>query len=539
MTDDDSVNILLVDDQPGKLLAYRAMLDELGENLIAASSAREALEILLKTEISIVLMDVSMPDLDGFELAEIIRQHPRYQKTAIIFVSAVRLSDMDRLKGYSFGAVDYVSVPVIPDLLRAKVRVFAELYRKTRESERLNRELEQRVAERTAELEQSTARLLELTTRLQEADQRKDEFLAFLAHELRNPLAPIVNAASIMRLKAGSDAELNWCREVIERQASHLTRLVDDLLDVSRITRGTINLRSEPVDLSAVVGAAVESCRPPIESRRHELSIHLPQKPVHVLGDPARLTQIVANLLNNAAKYQPDEGRIEITVDTADGQARITVKDEGFGIAPEMFPKIFDLFARVGRPQYRPDEGLGIGLALVKKLTELHGGRIDASSEGIDQGSEFTIRLPLLTETAKVPNPSQASGEERFSGSALRILVVDDNHDAAESLAKLLSLGGHKVTVAHDAERGLELALAERPELLFLDLGMPGTDGYELCRQVRASGLTGARVIALSGYGQSRDVQRSKAAGFDGHSVKPIGLPDLMRLLAEHAARRV
>jgi len=539
MTTDESVNILLVDDQPGKLLAYRAILDELGENLIAASSAREALEHLLRTEISIVLMDVSMPDLDGFELAEIIRQHPRYQKTAIIFVSAVRLSDMDRLKGYSFGAVDYVSVPVIPDLLRAKVRVFAELYRKTREAERLNRELEERVAERTAELQQSTGRLMELTSRLQEADQRKDEFLAFLAHELRNPLAPIVNAASIMRLKAGADPELNWCREVIDRQASHLTRLVDDLLDVSRITRGTITLRSEPVDLATVVGAAVETCRPLVETRHHELSVKLPPQPVRVLGDTARLTQIVANLLGNAAKYQHDEGRIEVGVEAADGEARITVRDQGLGIAPEMIPKIFDLFARVGRPQYRPDEGLGIGLALVKKLTELHGGTIEVTSAGVDRGSEFVVALPLIASSTASPTPLPAAAEDRFSGPPLRILVVDDNHDAAESLAKLLSLGGHRVMVAHDAESGLALALAEKPELLFLDLGMPGMDGYELCRQARARGLTEARIIALSGYGQSRDLQRSKAAGFDGHSIKPVDLSALMRLLAEHAVRRV
>ncbi|HZN55778.1 MAG TPA: response regulator [Candidatus Polarisedimenticolaceae bacterium] len=530
MSSDDKVNILLVDDQPGKLLAYEAMLGELGENLIKASSGREALEHLLKTDITIVLMDVSMPDLDGFELAEIIRQHPRYQKTAIIFVSAVHLTDLDRLKGYQSGAVDYVSVPVIPELLRAKVRVFAELYRKTREAERLNRELEARVAERTAELEASTARQIELTAELREADRRKDEFLAFLAHELRNPLAPIINATSILRLKVGTDSDLVWCREVIERQAGQLTRLVDDLLDVSRITRGTITLRSEPVDMATVVANAVETCRPLIDTRRHKLAMTLPDRPIMLRGDPARLTQIVANLLNNAAKYQDAEGRIEIAVAHEGSHAVITISDGGIGIAPEVLPTVFDLFSQVGRASYRQEDGLGIGLSLVKKLTELHGGTIEARSEGAGKGSVFVVRLPQVVE----PAGARDGAEEPipYTGPPLRILVVDDNRDAAESLAKLLRMGGHTVIVAHDGGRGLELAVAERPSIVFLDIGLPGMDGYEVCRQARQRGLLDARIIAMSGYGQARDRQRSEAAGFDSHSVKPVELGELMRLLA-------
>ncbi|HYW30115.1 MAG TPA: hybrid sensor histidine kinase/response regulator, partial [Gemmatimonas sp.] len=293
----ERVNILLVDDQPGKLLAYEAILSELGENLIKASSGREALDHLLRTDITIVLMDVSMPELDGFELAEIIRGHPRYQKTAIIFVSAVHLTDVDRLKGYESGAVDYVSVPVVPELLRAKVSVFAELYRKTRELERLTQELERRVEERTAELQESVARQTELSEQLLEADRRKDEFLALLAHELRNPLAPVRNAAGIMRIKAKHDPELIWCHEVIERQAKQLARLVDDLLDVSRITRGKIKLRPENVSISQIVTNAIETSRPVIDSMRHALHIVEPRKPVHLRGDPTRLTQVVANLL--------------------------------------------------------------------------------------------------------------------------------------------------------------------------------------------------------------------------------------------------
>lgn len=392
----EPVNILLVDDQPAKLLAYQAILSELGENLIPASSGREALKILLKTDITIVLMDVSMPDVDGFELAEIIRQHHRYQKTAIIFVSAVHMSDLDRLRGYESGAVDYVSVPVVPELLRAKVRVFAELSRKTLGYERLTRELEQRVVERTAELEAAVAKEMALTEQLREADRRKDEFLALLAHELRNPLAPVINAAHILRLRGSHDPDIAWCHDVIERQAFQLTRLVDDLLDVSRITRGKIKLKPELVNLESIVQAAVETSRPVIDSKRHTLRIDVQSPQLRLCADKARLTQVIANLLNNAAKYQNPGGRIDLLVRNDEEQATITVGDNGIGIAPELLDEVFHLFSQGERTLDRAQGGLGIGLALVKQLVELHGGTVIARSEGIGKGSEFTIRLPLV-----------------------------------------------------------------------------------------------------------------------------------------------
>ncbi|HWA16856.1 MAG TPA: hybrid sensor histidine kinase/response regulator [Gemmatimonadales bacterium] len=394
----EPVNILLVDDQPAKLLAYQTILSELGENLITASSGREALKILLQTEITIVLMDVSMPDVDGFELAEIIRSHHRYQKTAIVFVSAVHLTDLDRLRGYESGAMDYVSVPVVPELLRAKVRVLAELARKTRESERLTRELERRVAERTAELEAAVAKQVALSDQLREADRRKDEFLALLAHELRNPLAPVINAAHILRLRGAHDPDVAWCHDVIERQAFQLTRLVDDLLDVSRITRGKIKLKREMTSLTTIVAAAVETSRPLIETRRHQLTIELPDPPVMLFADKARLTQVIANLLNNAAKYQNPGGGIELTVAREGEEAVTTIRDQGIGIAPEMLHEVFELFSQGERTLDRAQGGLGIGLALVKQLVELHGGSVMARSEGAGQGSEFTIRLPVRAE---------------------------------------------------------------------------------------------------------------------------------------------
>ena len=536
MSPNDKVNILLVDDQPGKLLTYEAILGELGENLIKASSGREALDHLLRNDITVVLIDVSMPELDGFELAEIIREHPRFQKTAIIFVSAVHLTDTDRLKGYRTGAVDYVSVPIVPELLRAKVGVFTELYRKRRELERLTHDLEVRVAERTAELEEATVRQIELAEQLRAADRRKDEFLALLAHELRNPLAPLRNAVSILRLKESPDPDVLWCRGVIERQAAQLTRLVDDLLDVSRITLGKIKLQPQPLDLGSVVTRAVETSRPLIDAHRHQLIVTVPELPVRVEGDRARLTQVIANLLNNAAKYQNEGGTIALTVERDGGTAVIRVRDRGIGIAPEMLSEIFELFSQGERTLDRALGGLGIGLSLVRTVVELHGGKVSAGSDGPGRGSEFTIRLPCLLQELDGYRPREDGDDAELPDCIPhRILVVDDSRDSAESLSKLLRLGGHEVFLAHESEQALHLAATTQPGVVLLDIGLPGMDGYELCRRLRQSGLGNALIVAMTGYGLERDRRRSQEAGFDTHMVKPVPPAELMRLIASHS----
>ena len=530
MTERERVNILLVDDQPAKLLSYEAMLNDLGENLIKANSGREALEHLLREDITIVLMDVSMPELDGFELAEIIRQHPRYQKTAIIFVSAVQTTDLDRLKGYETGAVDYVSVPVIPQLLRAKVRVFADLYRKTREAERLNRELEDRVAERTQELERAVHVQMELADQLREADRRKDEFLALLAHELRNPLAPIVNAIGVMKLEPELSTELAWCRDVMDRQARQLTRLVDDLLDVSRITRGKIRLRLERIDLGKVVEGALETSRPLIDAHKHRVLLHVPDKPIELEGDPTRLTQVVSNLLNNAAKFQEEGGLIEVRVDRDGEFALLSVRDQGFGIPAAALKRVFDLFTQGERGNERVQGGLGIGLSLVRNLVELHGGFVSAHSPGAGRGSTFIVRLPRVVaarEEATIRVADEGAGREE----PLKVLVIDDNLDAADSLAILLRLRGHEVYVAHDGKQALQVAEQEIPALVLMDLGLPEMDGYELCKRFRERGWGEMRIVAMTGYGQERDRIRVEAAGFDAHAVKPVEFAELAKLL--------
>jgi PAS domain S-box-containing protein len=626
---DGKVNILMVDDQPAKLLTYEAILGDLGENLIQAKSAREALEWLLREEIGVVLTDVSMPDLDGFELAKMIRDHPRYRRTSIIFCSAIHMSDRDRLMGYQCGAVDYVSVPVIPEILRAKVSVFADLYRKTRQLETLNQELEQRVSilqstsavvyvtdaegrfghvnrrfeevfgitldavrgksafdifprelaeafevnnrqvlaeNRTIEFEETVAGSngprhyasikapirdaagvpqgivavsADITERqrleeaLKDADRRKDEFLAILAHELRNPLAPIRNVLQIMRLKMPEDPELLWARDVIGRQVDQLTRLVDDLLDVSRISRGKIKLQIAPVDLSTVIAGAVETSRPVIDARLHRLVLQLPERPIWVQGDLVRLTQVIANLLNNAAKYQDVGGHIGISLERAKGEAVIRVKDKGFGIAPELLPAVFDMFAQVERPLGTTQDGLGIGLSLARNLVEMHGGTIQVTSGS--EGSEFVVRMPCMAGEPRSKRANADGAAPLPVTPGLRVLVVDDNTDAAESLATLLQQAGHQVSVAHDGPTALSLAGRERPRVVLLDIGLPGMDGYEVCRQMRRNGLEDSLIVALTGFGQEEDKLRSKEAGFDGHLVKPGDPNELIKLVANSA----
>src|SRR5436190_15823353 len=498
----DRVNILLVDDQPAKLLSYQTVLSSLGETLITVTSATEALECLLKNEIAVVLVDVCMPDLDGYELAAMIRQHPRFQQTAIIFVSAVMLNDLDRLRGYECGAVDYVPVPVVPEILRAKVSVFADLYRKTRALERLNNELEQRVAERTSALEATTAAL-------QDADRRKDEFLAMLAHELRNPLAPIRTAVQLLRLKELGPNQSARARDVIERQVEHLVALIDDLLDVSRITRGMITLQREPVLVGAIVARAVETARPAIDAQRHQLTLELPDELITVDGDKTRLIQVFANILHNASKFMDPGGRIHLKAAREGAHVAISISDTGIGISPELLPKVFELFTQVHSKSERAQGGLGIGLALVRRLIDMHGGTVTARSDGLGSGSEFTVRIPALAAEKVVRTQANEPAAIAVT-EPRRILVADDNQDAAESLTLRLQLAGHEVRAARDGVEALEVGKAFRPDIVLLDLGMPKMDGCEAARRMRRSAWgKSVMLVALTGWGQQQDRERT------------------------------
>lgn len=368
---------------------------------------------------------------------------------------------------------------------------------------------------------------------LREADRLKDEFVAMLAHELRNPLAPIRNAVQVLRQLGLTDPELKWTRDVIGRQVAQMSRLLDDLLDISRITRGTIVLKRTVVEISTVIDRAVETSLPLIKSRRHKLSVQGPRESVQVEGDLTRLVQVIANLLNNAAKYTDAGGCIELIVETTPDEVLVRVRDNGMGISAELLPNIFDLFTQGSRSLDRSQGGLGLGLALVRRLIEMHGGRVEAQSAGSGSGAEFIVRLPRIAAASSRENSGSAGGRSGSNSAGVRVLVVDDNVDSAESMALLLSLDGHDVRTAFDGPGALAIAGEFQPEAVLLDIGLPGMDGYEVAKQMRGQpGMEKALMIAVTGYGQADDRARSKAAGFDHHLVKPVDPEILSALLA-------
>jgi len=366
---------------------------------------------------------------------------------------------------------------------------------------------------------------------LRAASRQKDQFLAMLAHELRNPLAPITTAAELLKLGRMDPSGIQNASAIIARQAAHLTALVDDLLDMSRVTRGLITIDRQELDVNTIVTNAVEQVRSLVDARRHCLTLQLSGEPVHVMGDRTRLVQVFSNILNNAAKYTLPGGAIVLRVGIAGTQVEVSIRDNGTGIAPAILPYVFDLFTQADRTLARSQGGLGIGLSLVKNLVVLHGGTVEARSDGPDQGSELIVRLPRLLEAEpKTAFLDRGHGERMHN--ALRILMVDDNPDAAQSLSLLLAVGGHQVAVEYDGKSALSRLHHERPDVLILDIGLPDMDGYDLARRVRAlPRMDHAVLIALTGYGQSQDRDAAKAAGFDHHLVKPVNLETLALIL--------
>jgi PAS domain S-box-containing protein len=667
--DDLRANILLVDDHPANLLALEAVLQDLGHNLVRAGSGEEALRLLAQQDFAVVLLDVRLPGLDGYDTAKLIRGRERSRHTPIIFLTAHDDNRLPVAEAYSLGAVDYLVKPLIPVILRAKVSGFVDLYQQAvqiqRQAEQLRllerREFERRLADENSqrrqalealrESEQRFARFMQhlpglawikdlagryvyandaavkafgtsrerlygktdeevfaadvaaqfrendaralasatgvqvvetlthddgvlhssivskfpipgpdgepalvggvaidITDRLRaehelrEQDRRKDEFLAMLAHELRNPLAPIRNALQILMMPGLPEPERQQTRALIARQVGQLTRLVDDLLDVSRITRGKIALRKVPVALAGVLRRAAETSQPLIEANRHTLTLDIPPEPLWVEADSTRLEQVFTNLLNNAAKYTERGGSIRLSVELASrGQqppeVLVRVRDTGFGIPAQVLPYIFELFAQADRTLDRAQGGLGIGLTLVKTLVELHGGTVTAHSEGAGQGSEFVVRLPLLKEAGGRMKEEAGQGPASVPPSSFlappsnKVLVVDDNRDSADSLALLLRLWGHEARTAHDGLSGLKAARSYRPQVVFLDIGLPGLDGYELARRLREEFGQEMRLIAVTGYGQEEDRRRALEAGCDAHLIKPADPADVQRLL--------
>jgi signal transduction histidine kinase len=673
----DLVKVLLVDDQVSNLEALQAVLTSGGCELVCAQSANEALLALLEHDFAAIVLDIRMPGTSGLELARLIKARRKTRNIPILFVTAHMLDDRDVHRGYEVGAVDYLTKPLDPQVLRAKIAIFADLYRASHAltvsnqrlqkemSDRLaaeqalrdaNQQLEARVQARTAEVvhahrvlvaneerlrialdagrmgtweldeasevchvddiqagllglasgtrvvpfdrliglshpddmdtvRSAIARSLaqspgekvdyafefrivrevdrqvrwllvkgrtlaipdgpprrigvsaDLTDRklaeeaLQQADRRKNAFLATLAHELRNPLAPIRNAVEMLRLNGLGERDQRHATDVIDRQTRALARLVDDLLDISRITQNRLELRREPATLAAIVETAVESSRPLIDAGGHTLQVDVPDEHIVLLADVTRLAQVISNLLNNAARYSDRSGSIHIAVRREDQEAVVTVSDKGIGIAPAMLGRVFDMFVQLEHVPERGRGGLGVGLALSRQLVEMHAGRIVARSEGLGRGTQFEIRLPV-GEAIAVADRVEAAAPTS-SSTPLRLLVVDDNRDSAESLGAILTHIGNDVRLAFDGIAAVELAAQFRPDVVLLDIGLPLRDGYEAARQIRNEPWgREVRLVALTGWGQAQDRRRSREAGFDHHLVKPVDPRSLLELLS-------
>lgn len=493
-----------------------------GLELLKARSGNEALELLLLHEVALAFIDVRMPGMDGFELAELMRGTERTRGVPIIFLTAGDVDQQRRIRGYETGTVDFLPKPIDPGNLLTKSATFFELARQREEllrSEARLRAVNEELAQRNAELAL--------------AAHNKDEFLAMLAHELRNPLAPLRNATEILQMPAATAAHREQALSVLRRQIRNMGHMLDDLLDVSRITQGKIKLKRETVDLRGLLKAAADASRPECEAMGQELVLELPEEPLPVWGDATRLEQIVSNLLGNACKYSGRNSRVSLRAELGGeqhpGQANIRVIDNGNGIPPEVLPRIFDLFVQGDRTLDRSHGGLGIGLTVAHRLVALHGGTIAVHSDGVGHGSEFTVRLPL----AKPAPAAEASTASRPAPPrTFRMLIVDDNRDAAESLEMLQIMNGHEVRVSHDGIQAVASARTFRPEVVILDIGLPKMDGFEVARRLRAMpGLEKIFIIALTGYGSESDRLLARQAGINEHLVKPADPGQLGRLL--------
>ena len=490
--------ILNVDDSDGARYAKSRILQRAGFKVIEASNGGDALLRARQDRPNLILLDVKLPDINGLEVCRQLKGGAETNTILVLQTSASCIGTADKIRALDGGADNYLVEPIEADELIANVRALL--------------------------------RLGQVERALREVDRRKDEFLATLAHELRNPLGPIRTALALLcKLDPVVPAVQDNARRTIGRHTDHLVRLVDDLLDVSRISQGKISLQWESVSLASVMRSALETSSHSVEARGHALDVHLPQEELWVCGDAVRLSQIVANLLLNAAKFTAPGGRIAISAVREDDNVRIRLSDNGIGIAAASIDSIFGLFAQSGHSPDRVQDGLGIGLSLVRTLVELHGGQVSVSSPGVGLGSTFEVSLPLdanvpLSAAAPAPPASPA-------GSSQRILVVDDNCDAADTLAELLEMYGHTVRTAYTGAQAAERTLEFKPDIVFLDIGLPDMNGYEVAVKLRQLPIPQQfLLVALTGYGQEHDRQAALAAGFNEHFAKPVDFGKLAML---------
>jgi len=519
------VRVLLVEDDEDDYFLTRDLLSEIQGQRFCLEWVKDydtALEAMGRNGHDVYLLDYWLGQRNGLELLRGAREGGCQGPIILLTGQGEREVDIEAMRA---GAADFlIKGRIDAALLERSLRYAIERQRDRKALRQAHDHLEERVKERTVALESANEALRDREEALREAHRRKDEFLAMLAHELRNPLAPIRNSLQILKMSRVDAATAQKTREIMERQVHQLVRLVDDLLDVSRVMRGKIELRKEAVELATVLARAVETAKPLIEVQGHQLDVSVPQESLLLDADPVRLAQVVGNLLTNAAKYTEANGHIRLTAQREGGEAVLRVGDTGIGIAPDMLPHVFELFVQANHAAARSQGGLGIGLTLVRNLVEMHHGTVEARSAGLGQGSEFVVRLPLVA--GQRPEPSDGADGERREGpgraSGHRLLVVDDNQDAADSLAILLRLQGHEVRVAYSGLAALEMTTDYSPDVVFLDIGMPGMDGHEVARRLRQQpGLGNVVLAALTGWGQREDRRRTAEAGFDHHLVKP------------------
>jgi signal transduction histidine kinase len=529
----DKPKILVVNDDPASLLALTSLLDqwadETGYSVVSARSGQEALRQVLLNDFAVILLDVNMPGMDGFETAEAIHQRPRSADIPIIFVTAFLADEIDRLKAYQRGAVDFLFTPVIPQILQAKVSVFVALANK---NEQLRRQAD-KLSQRTSELTTANRKLTREMEERRAAERKshaKDEFLAMLGHELRNPLSAISSASALLAMPGANVDSNARARVIIQRQTQHLSKIVDDLLDLSRAMSGKILLSKKPLDLGALVSTCLDTFRATGRSTGHQINVTL--DPCWVDGDTTRLEQVACNLIDNALKYTPAGGTIDVSVGCDDTEVVLTVSDSGVGIGPELLPHVFDVFVQGTISLDRSQGGLGIGLSLVRRLVELHGGSVSAASDGTSHGSTFVIRLPRVEAVSQPAPAPRRQGEE--SGKPT-VLLIEDNQDGREMMATMLDAYEYPVSQAGDGLEGLNAAIANPPDVALVDIGLPGIDGYEVARRMRQHPSTrNVRLIALTGYGLAEDQRRVLEAGFDLHLVKPVDIRLLLDALGEH-----
>lgn len=538
---DGAVRVLLIEDDDDDYVLAKDLFRELPRgayHLDRVADYTSALEALEAGGHDVYLIDYRLGQRTGLELIEEARR--RGSNAPLIMLTGLQEHEVD-LKAMQLGAVDYlVKDRLDASALERSMRYALMKKRHEEQIRRVNQELELRVQERTAELERLNAALQrEIVERkraeeaVREASQRKDEFLATLAHELRNPLAAISSALQLLHPLPADAAQLAELHQIMRRQVEQLVHLIDDLMDMSRISRGKLQLRRERVALDDTVHAALDVSRPFIDAGRHHLQVSMSPQPIFVDGDAVRIAQVIGNLLVNAAKYTPPGGTISLKVDVADDQAVISVRDNGIGIPPQMLPKIFELFTQVDSSKTRSHGGLGIGLTLVKTLIEMHGGSVEARSEGAGHGAEFIVRLPLAASRADdPPRPPLPAPIQRPRPQRRKVLIVDDNESAAYLLQRLLERLDQDVIRVHSALEALAILPDVSPDVVISDIGMPEMSGYDLARAIRERNeMPQPVLIAVTGYGNDHDRQEAARAGFDHHLCKPVSLRDLEVLL--------